>query len=68
MTWRMRKGNTKEIIEWKNIRLVPILHNRMEFALEVRRVFREIDHEFPFHRYIKPLPGAEEYKRRFKLD
>jgi len=26
----------------------------------VRRVFREIDHEFPFHRYIKPLPGAEE--------
>ncbi len=28
-------------IEWKNIRFVPILHNRMEFALEVRRQFEE---------------------------
>lgn len=26
----------------------------------VTRVFREIDEEFPFQRYIKPLPGAEE--------
>jgi hypothetical protein len=26
-------------IEWKNIRLVPILHGRMEFASEVRRQF-----------------------------
>ena len=26
-------------IRWHNIRMVPILHNRMEFALEVRRVF-----------------------------
>jgi hypothetical protein len=39
-------------IEWNNIRLVPILHNRMEFALEVRRQFEEFrpDHvavEFP---------------------
>ena len=29
----------KNKIEWKNIRLVPILHSRMEFAIEVRRQF-----------------------------
>ncbi len=39
-------------IRWHNIRVVPILHNRMEFALEVRRVFRSFqpDHvavEYP---------------------
>ena len=28
-------------IEWQNVRLVPILHNRMEFAREVRRQFEE---------------------------
>jgi hypothetical protein len=43
---------TKQSIEWENIRLVPILHNRMEFALEVRLQFREFkpDHvavEYP---------------------
>jgi len=27
--------------EWKNVRIVPILHNRMEFAVEVRRQFLE---------------------------
>ena len=26
-------------IEWKNIRLIPILHNRLEFVLEVRRQY-----------------------------
>lgn len=26
-------------IQWKNIRFAPILHNRMEFALEVKREF-----------------------------
>ncbi|MGE5841613.1 MAG: hypothetical protein ACM335_05000, partial [Deltaproteobacteria bacterium] len=31
----------KNRFEWKNIRIVPILHNRMEFALEVRRQFEE---------------------------
>lgn len=31
----------KNRIEWKNIRLVPVLHNRMEFAVEVRRQFEE---------------------------
>lgn len=30
-----------ETMEWKNIRLVPVLHNRMEFALEVRRLFEQ---------------------------
>jgi hypothetical protein len=29
----------KKHIEWKNVRFVPVLHNRMEFALEVRRQF-----------------------------
>jgi hypothetical protein len=31
----------KNRIEWQNVRLVPILHNRMEFAIEVRRQFEE---------------------------
>lgn len=31
----------KNSIEWQNVRLVPILHNRMEFAIEVRRQFEE---------------------------
>ncbi len=31
----------KTKIEWKNIRLVPILHNRLEFAVEVKRQFEE---------------------------
>ncbi|HBF42804.1 MAG TPA: hypothetical protein DDW42_04095 [Desulfobacteraceae bacterium] len=44
--------DTKSRIEWKNIRLVPILHNRLEFAMEVRRQFEEFkpDHiavEYP---------------------
>jgi len=39
-------------IQWRNVRFVPILHNRMEFAFEVRRQFREFrpDHvaiEYP---------------------
>lgn len=32
-------------IQWENVRLVPILHNRMEFALEVRRQFNEFQPE-----------------------
>ncbi|MFC1580527.1 hypothetical protein ACFL4N_06385 [Thermodesulfobacteriota bacterium] len=40
-------------IQWENVRLVPILHNRMEFALEVQRQFNEFqpEHvavEYPF--------------------
>ncbi|MEW6669933.1 MAG: hypothetical protein AB1512_32385 [Thermodesulfobacteriota bacterium] len=34
-----RKG--RDTINWRNVRLVPVLHNRMEFALEVRRQFEE---------------------------
>jgi hypothetical protein len=42
----------KNSFRWKNICLVPILHNRMEFALEVRRQYKEFrpDHvavEYP---------------------
>lgn len=31
----------KQAIEWHNVRIVPILHDRLEFALEVRRQFHE---------------------------
>ncbi|MBN2033224.1 MAG: hypothetical protein JW836_08105 [Deltaproteobacteria bacterium] len=41
----------KHLIEWQNIRIVPVLHNRMEFALEVRRQFDE----------FKPAHVAVEY-------
>jgi hypothetical protein len=34
---------TKNRIEWQNVRIVPILHNRVEFALEVRRQFQEFN-------------------------
>ncbi|MBW2006379.1 MAG: hypothetical protein JRI72_17650, partial [Deltaproteobacteria bacterium] len=30
---------TKELFEWRNVRLVPICHNRVEFALEAREQF-----------------------------
>jgi hypothetical protein len=45
-----RKG--KDTINWRNVRLVPVLHNRMEFALEVRRQFeafrpRHVAVEYP---------------------
>jgi len=35
--------NKKKRIQWKNIRMVPILHNRVEFAMEVRRRFEEFN-------------------------
>jgi hypothetical protein len=35
----------KQAIEWRSIRIVPILHNRMEFAVEVRRQFDEFQPE-----------------------
>ena len=31
----------KDNIQWKNIRMAPVLHNRMEFAMEVRNAFEE---------------------------
>ncbi|MFZ7110238.1 MAG: hypothetical protein ACOWYE_17485 [Desulfatiglandales bacterium] len=46
-------GNKEEgPIQWKNVRFVPVVHSRMEFALEVRRQFEIFrpDHvavEFP---------------------
>ena len=46
----------KNKIEWGNIRFVPILHNRMEFALEVRR---------QFHRF-RPENVAVEYPPTLK--
>ena len=54
----------KNRIEWKNIRLVPILHNRMEFAIEVRRQFEEFkpDHvavEYPDTLASKILQGVK---------
>lgn len=35
MTWNLNNS-----FKWRNVRLFPILHNRMEFAVEVRRQFR----------------------------
>jgi hypothetical protein len=51
-------------IEWQNVRLVPILHNRMEFATEVRRQFEEFrpDHvaiEYPSTLKEKILQGIK---------
>ncbi len=54
----------KHRIQWKNIRLVPILHNKMEFAVEVRRQFEEfrpdlIAVEYPETLESKILQGAK---------
>ena len=51
-------------IEWQNVRLVPILHSRMEFATEVRRQFEEFrpDHlaiEYPSTLKEKILQGIK---------
>ena len=51
-----------ENIEWKNIRFVPVLHNRLEFALEVKRQFEQFkpDHvavEYPTTLREKILEG-----------
>jgi len=51
-------------IEWQNVRLVPILHNRMEFATEVRRQFEAFrpDHvaiEYPSTLKEKILQGIK---------
>jgi len=54
----------KNRIEWKNIRLVPVLHNRLEFAAEVKQQFEEFrpDHvavEFPDTLADKILQGIK---------
>ena len=51
-------------IEWQNVRLVPILHSRMEFATEVRRQFEAFrpDHvaiEYPSTLKEKILQGIK---------
>ena len=60
----MKPSTKKSRIAWKNIRLVPILHNRMEFAMEVRRQFEEFepDHvavEYPDTLEEKILQGVK---------
>ena len=50
--------------EWKNIRLVPILHNRLEFATEVREQFEsfkpdQVAVEYPFTLKEKILQGVK---------
>ena len=57
------KSIIKSRFEWKSIRLVPILHNRMEFAMEVRRQIEEFkpDHlalEYPDTLEHKILQGV----------
>ncbi|MBW1801136.1 MAG: hypothetical protein JRJ85_10465 [Deltaproteobacteria bacterium] len=51
-------------IEWQNVRFVPILHNRVEFAQEVRNQFEEFapDHvavEYPATLKAKTLEAVE---------
>ena len=51
-------------MQWQNVRLVPILHNRMEFATEVRRQFEALrpDHvaiEYPSTLKDKILQGIQ---------
>jgi len=58
------KKNRENRIQWRNIRLVPILHNRVEFAMEVRRQFEEFrpDHvavEYPDTLKDKILKGVK---------
>jgi len=48
-------GKTK--IGWKNIRMVPILHNRAEFALEVRREFQAFKPDHVAVEYPDTLKG-----------
>jgi hypothetical protein len=35
----------REVFEWENVRLVPIVHNKVEFALEVRCQFSSFEPE-----------------------
>ena len=61
--WWIALNKTAEI-KWRNIRMVPILHNRMEFALEVRRVFKlfQPDHvavEYPDTLKTRIIQGAK---------
>ena len=60
------KKNKKKRIQWKNIRIVPILHNRVEFAIEVRRQFKEfkpdcVAVEFPDTLSEKIIKGVKRF-------
>lgn len=57
-------GNLKNSFTWKNVRLVPIVHNRVEFAVEVRRQFESfrpdvVAVECPLTLEKKILQGVE---------
>jgi len=45
---------TTRKIEWRKVRIVPVLHNRVEFACEVRRQFEE----FRPHRVAVEYPAT----------
>jgi len=50
--------------EWRNVRLVPIFHNRLEFAAEVREQFEsfkpdQVAVEYPFTLKDKILQGVK---------
>jgi hypothetical protein len=47
----------REVFEWGNIRLVPIVHNRVEFALEVRHQFASFEPEVLAVEYPPALSG-----------
>lgn len=47
----------KTRIEWLNIRIIPVLHNRMEFALEVRRQLHEFKPDHVAVEYPNTLGG-----------
>jgi len=58
------KTDSRHSIEWNHIRLVPILHNRVEFAVEVRRQFEafkpdQLAVEYPDTLRDKILQGVD---------
>jgi hypothetical protein len=63
LNWWIALNKTAEI-RWRNIRMVPILHNRVEFALAVRRIFESFrpDHlavEFPNTLKLRIIQGVK---------
>jgi hypothetical protein len=47
----------REVFEWENVRLVPIVHNKVEFALEVRRQFSSFEPEILAVEYPSTIEG-----------
>lgn len=57
-------GNLNNNFTWKNVRFVPVLHNRVEFAVEVRRQFESfrpdaVAVEFPATLEKRIIQGVE---------